>query len=211
MNLHDLDWDDRFDRDYYENGIKTGKSLYENYCWHPEISMPIAYKLKSMFPDQRILDFGCAKGFLVRALRSIGVKAYGFEVSKYAVINCDEKAIFFIAFPGLKRYPKVDIVYTKDVLEHFEYDEIDDVLRMLWGLCRQAFMIIPFGDNGKYRIPDYHKDTSHIIAENEDWWLKKFDRAGFAGCRFDYKWGNLKRNWKDYPKGNGFFRLWRSQ
>ena len=39
------------------------------------------YNLKK---GDRVLDIGCAKGFLVKDLLSIGIEAYGIDVSEYA-------------------------------------------------------------------------------------------------------------------------------
>ena len=44
------------------------------------------YKLK---PGDKVLDIGCAKGFLVKDLLSIGIDAYGIDISEYALKNCE--------------------------------------------------------------------------------------------------------------------------
>ena len=36
----------------------------------------------------RVLDIGCAKGFLVKDLLDLGIDAYGVDVSEYALQNC---------------------------------------------------------------------------------------------------------------------------
>ena len=48
------------------------------------------YKLK---PGDRVLDIGCAKGFLVKDLLSIGIEAYGIDISEYALKNCEPEVI----------------------------------------------------------------------------------------------------------------------
>ena len=44
-------------------------------------------------PGDRILDVGCAKGFLVKELLMLGVDAYGIDVSHYAIKNCEPEVI----------------------------------------------------------------------------------------------------------------------
>jgi ubiquinone/menaquinone biosynthesis C-methylase UbiE len=44
-------------------------------------------------PGDRILDVGCAKGFLVKELLLLGVDAYGIDVSHYAINNCESDVI----------------------------------------------------------------------------------------------------------------------
>ena len=36
----------------------------------------------------------------------------------------------------------------------------------------KLYVLVPLGDMGRYRIPDYELDASHIIAEDEDWWCE---------------------------------------
>lgn len=50
------------------------------------------YKLKS---GSRVLDIGCAKGFLVKDLLKVcpGLEVYGLDISKYAVLNCEKEVI----------------------------------------------------------------------------------------------------------------------
>jgi len=38
---------------------------------------------------KKVLEIGCAKGFLVKDLRDMGVDAWGLDVSQYAVDNCE--------------------------------------------------------------------------------------------------------------------------
>ena len=40
--------------------------------------------------NEKVLDFGCAKGFTVKALRLLGYKAYGVDVSEYAISQIAE-------------------------------------------------------------------------------------------------------------------------
>ena len=46
------------------------------------------YQLK----DKKVLDIGCAKGFLVKDLRDMGVDAYGLDVSPYAIGEAEEES-----------------------------------------------------------------------------------------------------------------------
>lgn len=68
--------------------------------------------------------------------------------------------------------------------------------------------IIPLGENNKYRIPEYGFDKTHIIKENEEWWIKKFVKVGFTIDEFYYKMESIKKNWHSHHDfGNAFFFL----
>ena len=78
----------KYDEDYFERGVETGKSLYSNYRWIPELTIPICAELIMQLkigPEDTILDFGCAKGFIVKALRLLHREAYGVDISEYAI------------------------------------------------------------------------------------------------------------------------------
>ena len=60
-----------YDRDYFENGHETGKSGYSNYRWLGEPTIKMSESIISYCDleiNDSILDYGCAKGFLIKAL-----------------------------------------------------------------------------------------------------------------------------------------------
>lgn len=196
-----------FDRDYYENGPQTGKSLYENYHYIPERSEPTARYLAELYLGKTILDFGCAKGFLVKALREIGVKAYGYDISKYAVDHCIPEASLYL-YRWLSSVPKCDVVVGKDVLEHIPHLRLPKTLETLARKYRQGLFVVPLGDNGKYRIECYHKDPSHIVIENESFWYRMFVSCGWKVERMNCDISHFKAHWaKEHPQGNAVFYL----
>jgi len=173
----------------------------------PWISFPIANAIKKMYPDKSVLDYGAGKGFLIHALRLLEVEAYGYDISEYALSHCKTDVVEFL-YNRKKAVPNVDVVFVKDALEHNSHDKIDGELTWLASKCHEACFIIPLGDNGRYRIADYHFDTTHIIAEDEEWWAKRFINAGFAIKEFYHKLNGFKDNWySHHPFGNGIFLL----
>lgn len=198
---------DPFDKDYFEDGIRKRKSLYENYRWMPEVSFPLANSVKRMYPGKSVLDYGCGKGYLVHALRLLNVTAYGYDISDYALENCKDEVTPYL-FRWKAHVPQIDVVFAKDALEHNFHEEIDAELKWLAGLCKEACMIVPLGENGRYRIKDYNFDETHIIAENEEWWAKKFVKAGFSIKAFYHRLFSFKQNWLTHSDiGNGIYLL----
>ena len=43
----------------------------------------------SLSPGDRVLDVGCAKGFLVKDLLALGIDAFGVDISSYALLHCE--------------------------------------------------------------------------------------------------------------------------
>ena len=87
------------------------------------------------------------------------------------------------------------------------YKEIDATIKNLSRSTKKMFCIIPLGEDGKYVIPAYELDSTHIIREDLDWWREKFSANGFHVECATYKVKYIKENWSKWERGNGFFTL----
>jgi len=195
----------RFNEDYYENGVKKRLSGYTNYRWMPTRSIPEALEIKSRVDFKNCVDIGCAKGFLVHALRLIGCEAYGEDLSNYAIENCHPKVSDYVSMPNEKKY---DLVICKDVLEHVEEEDLPEFLKFMLPKGDQFFFVIPLGDNDAFRIREYEVDVTHVTKKDEEWWLELFDACGYELKEFSYSYGAVKEKWTNvFAYGNGFFTL----
>ena len=205
MNSHDIK--KVFDEKYFEDGVRHRVSAYENYRWMPERSIREASSIINNISFTTVLDFGCAKGFMVHALRLLGKEAHGVDVSEYAVANCHPKVKEYLSVVDTAEDIKGgwDLIIAKDVLEHIPKEEILSVLSALRRRCKTIFVAVPLGDGTRYRIREYEMDITHVTKEPEEWWLTTLVEAGFKIKYFDYEFGHLKENWtKPHPYGNAF-------
>lgn len=194
-----------FNKDYYENGIKKGISGYENYHWIPTRSYSEAIEICKRFKFNSVIDYGCAKGFLVHALRQLNKNAYGEDISDYAISNCLPKVKDYISKPTSKT---ADLLVCKDVMEHVSEKDIPAILTFLYKKSNKFLFVIPLGENESLRIREYEIDKTHVTKKDEDWWLDQFRIAGFNIEEFSYDMGKIKEKWTNtYPYGNGFFIL----
>ena len=194
-----------FTKDYYEDGIRKHISGYEDYKWMPTRSIPEALDIKEYFDFKTCVDYGCAKGFLVNALRIIGCDAYGEDISEYAVENCHPNVKDYVSLPNDNVY---DLLICKDVLEHIEEEDLPGVLQTFARKSNQFFFVIPLGDEDRFRIREYEVDITHVTKKDEEWWIKMFESQGFRLTKFSYSFGSMKEKWVGpYPYGNGFFIL----
>src|SRR3990172_1271214 len=92
-----------YDEDYFERGVEKHISGYTDYKWKPEYVLPMANWLKQKFGDVSFIDYGCAKGFLVKALRMLSCDAYGYDISEYAIENSEKEVKAFVG-TDLKQY-----------------------------------------------------------------------------------------------------------
>lgn len=203
----------QYDEAYYERGVETGKSCYSNYRWLPELTVPMAMTLIDVVgirPTHTVLDFGCAKGYCVKALRTLRREAYGIDVSPYAIEHADADVSSYCTMvddlDGWSVTHRYDHVIAKDVLEHVAYDEIDATLQAFARMTDSALVVVPLGENGRYVIPAYEADVTHQIREDAAWWRERLSRC-FASVKWTHHVPGLKDNWqKVNPRGNAV--LW---
>ncbi len=202
-----------YDKNYFENGIPTGKSGYVNYRWVPELTIPLVYRIiqiAGMKEFERILDFGSAKGYLVYAFRLLDFEAYGCDISEYAISKSHEEIKEYNVLMTSNEIPfkkSFDWVIVKDVLEHIPYEQIDELIKHFLKKTNKCFVVVPLGDGNKYIIPDYEADITHLIKEDANWWKEKFENNGFEVSSWSYNMDKVKSSWKHYKNGNAYFVL----
>ena len=198
-----------YDEDYFERGIQTGKSCYTNFRWMPELTIPMSMTMIDYLGIKRgesVLDYGCAKGYCVKAFNMLGRDAYGYDISEYALKNCPEETKDKIVGKNKLLNKMYNYFIAKDVFEHMDREDITSLLSKI-RVDKKAFIIVPLGDDGVYRVPAYGLDKTHINAENEVWWTQLFNNSGWDVKDFRYLVSGIKDNWNRYAKGNGFFLL----
>lgn len=205
-------WTSReFDGDYFERGIETGRSLYTRYHWMPERTIPFAARLCEELPiarGERVLDFGCAYGFLVKALRLLGRDATGVDVSEWAIAHAPQDVVGHVRCiaPGGHVGGPYDLVVAKDVLEHVDESSLGAVLADLAVAGQRLFVAVPLGDGERYIIPAYEQDATHVIRRPLEWWREQLSAHGWRVRIAAHRLADAKLHWvTQYPEGNGFF------
>jgi len=204
----------QFDADYYERGEATGKSLYTNYRWMPELTLPMVDAVVDycgMQDGDTVLDYGCAKGYTVKAFRMKGFAAYGVDISEYAIANADPATAPFlhcIESVGDVRVPErgcYDWLFAKDVFEHVEFYDIGKTIERLAEICKRAFVVVPLGDGIDFWDADNAKDVTHKLALPLEWWEWEL-RDSWTTVEFSYRVPGIKdARYKKCPRGHGFY------
>jgi len=153
--------------------------------------------------NETVLDFGCAKGYMVKALRLLGINARGSDISYYAISMCDREVEPYVH----KEITTADWCISKDVFEHLTEYEIEEMLKKFKSYFKYVFMVIPLGDGNRFNVPEYENDITHITSQPKEWWEDKFKKAGWKIKQFNYLVKGVKDNWAHYKEGNGFWLL----
>jgi 2-polyprenyl-3-methyl-5-hydroxy-6-metoxy-1,4-benzoquinol methylase len=198
-----------YDKDYFEHGEISGKSAYTDYRWLPERTYKEIRELISYLnidPKKRVLDFGCAKGYWVKALREYGIESYGVDISDYALKMAD-KAIQ--GFLDVEIKGQFDYIVARNTLEHIEEEELGKILKNFLNHTDTVFFSVPLTkeDKGLYIIPIAEEDKSHLIRWTAKTWAKFCSDCGWKSVSLKYKVNGIHDKWSEYPEGTGFFTL----
>jgi Methyltransferase domain len=203
-----------YDEKYFLHGKEYGLSLYEDYRWLEELTIPMCKAIVAhlhLKSNDYILDFGCARGYVVKAFHMLGYKyTSGVDLSRWAIDNCDLAVKDYVTkIEPTEEYDIPDLenhhwVIAKDVLEHVQGVEtvIDNFQRhAITGI----FAVVPLAyiDNDEYVVPDYEKDITHIHRLSLPTWAKMFMKPGWAVQRM-YRLPGVKDNYAAWVRGNGF-------
>lgn len=199
-----------YDFDYFERGLETGKSNYQNYRWIPELTIPMAMTIIDLLnikPGETILDYGCAKGYLVKALRMLNRNAWGCDISDYAISGADKEIQPYLSnlnkpdkFLYITKRFKYGI--CKDVMEHIPEQELRFLLSVL--NVEVLFSIVPLGSNGKYNASANNLDKTHIICQDETWWMSFFHSCNWSCHYMSTRVVGIKDNYADIPNSHLF-------
>lgn len=107
-----------YDRDYFEEDERSKREYY--YPFFEAMAMGLQKK----FSASNILDIGCGKGFLVEAFERQGLKAYGMDISKYALSKSKATNLILGSAESLPfKDNSFDLITCFEVIEHLEKTE----------------------------------------------------------------------------------------
>jgi GT2 family glycosyltransferase/2-polyprenyl-3-methyl-5-hydroxy-6-metoxy-1,4-benzoquinol methylase len=132
----------------------------------------VAEKIVNELRPQRVLDAGCAKGFLVEALRDRGVEAFGFDISEYAIseVRPDIRPHCWVQRVDEPLNERYDVITCIEVLEHVSESEALTAAR---SFATHADAVL-FSST-----PNGFDEPTHENVRPIAYWLSLFGEAGF--------------------------------
>ena len=138
----------------------------------------------------RVLDVGCAKGFLVKDFLDLGIDAYGLDISEYALKNCEEETVGRLHLGSAEKLPFPDNSFATVVA-------INSIHNLKKEKCISSLKEIQrvSPKNSFVQVDSYRNEEEKEIflswvltAEYHgypDEWISTFKEAGYTG---DYYW-----------------------
>ena len=138
----------------------------------------------------KLLDVGCAKGFLVKDLLELGIDAYGIDVSEYAILNCEPEVIGRLQIGSADSLPFPDnsfeLVIAINTIHNLEFDECAQALREIQRVSsRDSFVVLDAYRTylEKERMFAWNLTGKTILSVAD--WKDFFEVNGYTG---DYYW-----------------------
>ena len=186
-----------YDKDYYQ---KTGNE-YRRYFRHQLVAWARALYIKFLFNPKTVLDLGCGMGNLVEMLRRLDIKAYGVDISEYALSQTPEKLKQFCHQGDVLKMSyqnkEFDVVTTVNILEHIKPADVDKFIVKCARIAKRGIYQEVTVLEDKVAID---ADPTHCSKYARDWWLKKFSKL---------KGWRVKKGPSIPVFKNGIFLLWR--
>jgi ubiquinone/menaquinone biosynthesis C-methylase UbiE len=184
-----------FGEQYFDGPREVGYGGYRyDGRWIPIAEDIVAhFKLK---PGNRVLDVGCAKGFLVKDLLKVcpGLEVFGVDISEYALMHCEREVVGRLHLGSADRLPfpdnSFDAVISINTIHNFERHDavraVGEIERLAPG---RSFIQVD-----AYRTPEQREIFMSwvLTAKYHDYpegWIKVFKEAGYTG---DWYWTILE-------------------
>jgi len=143
-------------------------------------------------PGMRVLDVGCAKGFLVKDLMKVcpGLEVFGLDISLYALMHCEPEVVGRLHLGTAEKLPfpdhSFDCVISLNMVHNFPRPRALNVMREIERVSRGRSFV---------QIDSFHTLEQKEIFESwvltaefydyPDGWKRLFAEAGYSG---DYYW-----------------------
>jgi len=107
---------------------------------------------------KKILELGCAKGFLVEDLRAQGIDAWGLDVSAYAVSQAAPAVIPFLSVADARTALAAfankswDAVFSNRFLECIDLADVPALITQMTRIAKAQFHIIDENPNALYYV-----------------------------------------------------------
>jgi len=162
--------------EYYDKEYFDGGKGYHTYEYSGQYDT-WADTIIRLFDPANVLEIGCAKGFLVKALRDRGVPAFGIDISDYALSKADESVEDYLyqhdVTSGKKLgLPKYDLIVSFDTFEHIPKDKLGTVKEFMKLHGDRYYVRV-----GTLQTPDWQHDASHITMHRLEWWQEWWDQV----------------------------------
>lgn len=182
----------QFGRAFFDGDRRHG---YGGFSYHPRFWQPVIPTFQNHFgltEKSRVLDVGCAKGFMLHDLVELipGIQVAGVDISSYAIENAIEDMRPFVRVADAVHLPfadnSFDVVISINTIHNLEKEECARALKEIERVARgKSFITVDAyrNDAEKERMMAWNLTAKTVMHVDE--WKAFFREADYTG---DYYW-----------------------
>jgi len=182
----------QFGKEFFDGERKHG---YGGFSYHPRFWQPVIPDFKKAYtltPQSKILDVGCAKGFMLYDFQQVipGISTTGIDISKYAIENAKEEIKCCVAEADARKLPfqdkTFDLVISVNTIHNLEKKELIKALKEIERVSKgYSFVTVDAyrNEEEKELMLAWNLTAKTILHVDE--WKAVFHEARYTG---DYYW-----------------------
>lgn len=191
-SLEDISIARQFGKEFFDGERKQGYGgfHYMSRFWQPVI--PDFQQHFNLTSDDRVLDVGCAKGFMLHDMQEHipGIEVAGLDISRYAIENAKEEVKSHLQVGNAIELPfednSFDVVFSITTIHNLERDQLALALKEIERVSRRGSFITVdayHDEEEKQRLEDWVLTAKTMMHVDE--WKAFFKEVGYTG---DYYW-----------------------
>ena len=182
----------KFEKDFFDGDRRNGYGgfHYNKRFWQPVV--PDFKEYYSLTKDSKILDVGCAKGFMLHDFSELipGIEVNGIDISRYAIENCMPSVKKSVQVADARNLPfednSFDLVISVTTVHNFDKEECVKALKEIQRVSKKhAFITVDAYRNELEKEAMHAWNLTAKTILHVDDWKKLFDEAGYTS---DYFW-----------------------
>jgi SAM-dependent methyltransferase len=182
----------KFGKEFFDGSREHGYGgfFYNERFWSPVV--PTFQRHFEIRPGDKILDVGCAKGFMLHDLKRLipGVQVAGIDISAYAIDNAIETVKPYLQVADARSLPfeddSFDFVFSITTLHNFVKDECAKSLKEVQRVAKKgSFVTLDAYRNDEEKLRMEAWNLTALTMMHVDEWKVFFQEVGYDG---DYYW-----------------------
>lgn len=181
-----------FGKEFFDGDRRHG---YGGFAYHSRFWQPVIPDFQQHYclnASSKVLDVGCAKGFMLHDFRELipGIEVKGIDVSAYAIENGKEEVRPFLTVGDARSLPfpdkSFDLVISINTIHNLERDDLMIALREIERVSKKgSFITVDAYRTEEERELMYDWNLTAKTILHVDEWVDLFEKVGYTG---DYYW-----------------------
>lgn len=182
----------QFGKDFFDGDRRHG---YGGFSYHSRFWQPVVPTFQEHYglsTQSKILDVGCAKGFMLHDFRELisGITVKGIDVSEYAIEHAKKQVRPFLEVADTRALAfednAYDLVIAINTIHNLERQDLKKALQEIERVSRKdSFITVDaYRTEEEKELMDNWNLTAKTILHVDEW-KALFDEVGYTG---DYYW-----------------------